>query len=42
MVNKKDDSALVYVRITVDGKRAEISLKRFTSFTYWDTRSTKR
>ena len=39
MAKKKDDSAPIYARITVDGKRAEISLKRFTSVTYWDTRS---
>ncbi|MFD2832487.1 Arm DNA-binding domain-containing protein [Gramella sp. AN32] len=36
---KKDDSAPIYARITVDGKRAEISLKRSISVTYWDTRS---
>lgn len=39
MAKKKDDLAPIYARITVDGKRAEISLKRFTSVTYWDTRS---
>ena len=39
MAKKKDDFAPIYARITVDGKRAEISLKRFTSVTYWDTRS---
>ncbi len=36
---KKDDLAPIYARITVDGKRAEISLKRSISVTYWDTRS---
>lgn len=39
MAKKKDDQAPIYARITVDGKRAEISLKRATSVTYWDTRS---
>jgi len=39
MAKKKDDLAPIYARITVDGKRAEISLKRSTSVTYWDTRS---
>ncbi|MGA8855393.1 MAG: site-specific integrase [Christiangramia sp.] len=36
---KKDDLEPIYARITVDGKRAEISLKRSISVTYWDTRS---
>lgn len=39
MAKKKNDLAPIYARITVDGKRAEISLKRSTSVTYWDTRS---
>ena len=39
MAKKKADFAPIYARITVDGKRAEISLKRFTSVTYWDIRS---
>jgi len=39
MAKKKDELAPIYARITVDGKRAEISLKRSTSVTYWDTRS---
>ena len=39
LAKKKDDFAPIYARITVDGKRAEISLKRFTSVTYWDIRS---
>uniref|UniRef100_UPI0040472AC5 site-specific integrase n=1 Tax=Mariniflexile sp. TaxID=1979402 RepID=UPI0040472AC5 len=34
---KKDDIAPLYARITVNGKRAEISLKRYLSVTYWDT-----
>ncbi|MDT0651870.1 site-specific integrase, partial [Autumnicola edwardsiae] len=38
-VKKKNDLAPIYARITVDGKRAEISLKRSISVTYWDTRS---
>ena len=29
----------IYARITVDGKRAEISLKRSISVTSWDTKS---
>ncbi|NCO63200.1 MAG: hypothetical protein GW839_05565 [Flavobacteriales bacterium] len=33
---KKDDIAPLYARITVNGKRAEISLKRYLSVTYWD------
>lgn len=36
---KKNDSAPIYARITVDGKRAEISLKREVSVTYWDTQA---
>lgn len=28
--------APIYARITIDQKRAEISLKRFTEVTYWD------
>jgi hypothetical protein len=39
MAKKKDDLAPIYARVTVDGKRAEISLKRFCSVTYWDTRA---
>lgn len=39
MAKKKDNLAPIYARITVDGKCAEISLKRFTSVTYWDARS---
>ena len=38
---KKDDLAPIYARVTVDGKRSEISLKRQTSVTYWDTKSKK-
>lgn len=33
------DLAPIYARVTVDGKRAEISLKRQTKVTYWDTKS---
>jgi integrase len=36
---EKDDLAPIYARITVDRKRAEISLKRSLKVTYWDTRS---
>jgi len=39
LAKQKDELAPIYARITVDGKRAEISLKRSTSVTYWDTRS---
>ena len=38
---KKNDIALVYARVTVNGKRAEISLKRYQSVTSWDPK-TKR
>ncbi len=38
---KKNGSAPVYARITVNGKRAEISLKRYQSVTSWDSK-TKR
>ena len=39
LAKQKGDLAPVYARITVNGKRAEISLKRTTSVTYWDTKS---
>ena len=38
---KKNDIAPVYARVTVNGKRAEISLKRYLSVTSWDPK-TKR
>lgn len=38
---EKNNLSPVYARITVDGKRAEISLKRAISVTCWDTK-TKR
>lgn len=38
---KKNGIAPVYARITVNGKRAEISLKRYRSVTSWDSK-TKR
>lgn len=41
LAKKKDDLAPIYARVTVDGKRAEISLKRQTSVTYWDTKAKK-
>ncbi|WP_345741906.1 phage integrase SAM-like domain-containing protein [Seonamhaeicola maritimus] len=41
LAKKKDDLAPIYARVTVDGKRAEIGLKRETSVTYWDTKSKK-
>jgi integrase/recombinase XerD len=37
----KDGFAPIYARVTVDGKRAEISLKCQTKVTYWDTKSKK-
>ncbi len=39
MSKKKGDLAPIYARITVDGKRAEISLKRDLLVSYWDTKS---
>ncbi len=36
---KKEEISPIYARVTVNGKRAEISLKRSISVTYWDTRS---
>ena len=36
---EKNDLFPIYARVTVDGKRAEISLKRSLSVTYWDTKS---
>lgn len=41
LAKKKGDLAPIYARVTVDGKRAEISLQRQTSVTYWDTKSKK-
>ena len=41
LTKRKGDLAPIYARVTVDGKRAEISLKRETSVTYWDTKSKK-
>lgn len=38
---EKNNLSPIYARITVDGKRAELSLKRFISVTYWDPK-TKR
>lgn len=39
LAKKKGNSAPIYARITVNGKRAEISLKRDILVTYWDTKS---
>lgn len=36
LIPKKTDNALVFVRITVNGKRSEISLKRNVSQKLWD------
>lgn len=41
IAKSKDDFAPIYARVTVDGKRAEISLKRQTKVTHWDTKSKK-
>lgn len=41
MAKKKNGIAPIYARITVNGKRAEISLKRYQSVTSWDPK-TKR
>lgn len=41
LAKEKDGLAPIYARVTVDGKRAEISLQRRTSVTYWDTKSKK-
>ncbi|PTX43612.1 site-specific recombinase XerD [Christiangramia gaetbulicola] len=38
---EKKNLSPIYARITVDGKRAELSLKRSISVTYWDSK-TKR
>jgi integrase len=39
LAKRKGNLAPIYARVTVDGKRAEISLKREASVTYWDTKS---
>jgi site-specific recombinase XerD len=39
--SKKTDNALVFVRITVNGKRSEISLKRNISQKLWDKNKSK-
>lgn len=36
---KKNGIAPVYARVTVNGKRAEISLKRYLSVAYWDSQA---
>ena len=41
LAKKNDDLAPIYARVTVDGKRAEISLKRTTKVTFWDTKAKK-
>ncbi|UOY05786.1 site-specific integrase [Muricauda sp. SCSIO 64092] len=37
LANKKDNKAPLYARITVNGRRAEISLKRKVTVSDWDT-----
>lgn len=39
--SKKTDNALIFVRITVNGKRSEISLKRNVSQKLWDKNKSK-
>lgn len=39
IAKQKNDLCPIYARITVEGKRAEISLKRSILVTFWDTRS---
>ena len=39
MTKRKGDLAPIYARITVNGRRSEISLKRYISVTYWDSKS---
>jgi len=41
LAKEKDGQAPIYARVTVDGRRSEISLQRQTSVTYWDTKSKK-
>ena len=41
LAKEKDGFAPIYARITVDGKRAEISLKRKTKVTLWDPEASK-
>lgn len=41
LAKQKDGFAPIYARVTVDGKRAEISLQRQTLVTYWDTKAKK-
>jgi len=41
LAKEKDGLAPIYARVTVDGRRSEISLQRQTSVTYWDTKSKK-
>lgn len=37
LANKKDNKAPPYARVTVNGRRAEISLKRKVTVSDWDT-----
>jgi integrase/recombinase XerD len=36
--NTNDDQALLYARITADGKRANLSLKRKIAISLWDAK----
>ncbi len=38
---QKEGQAPIYARVTVDGKRSEISLKRWHSVTLWDARANR-
>ncbi|WP_396637378.1 Arm DNA-binding domain-containing protein [Maribacter sp. R77961] len=35
-ITNNPEKLTIYARITVDGRRAEISLKRYTSVNVWD------
>ena len=41
LANAKNGKAPLYARITVNGKRAELSLKRKVLIAHWDTRKNK-